>query len=207
MARDDDSSMIVEKTGVLPTSSSLDDDDDTLTDNASKTIRTSLNGSWILDKSQPYSMKEYLSIMHVDELAILAHEKGEEEFDTICTIELNDTHVTLYKLSRVNNNLCVQLRLGEETVELLKPENRPKKQLATSDGPTHLLITSSLKTVNGLATVKDEKHLDEDGSRMVQTLTITNEQSKENSVTTRYFLPYNDIPPHLKEAEQPEEQP
>ncbi|GKY94286.1 hypothetical protein MPSEU_000394400 [Mayamaea pseudoterrestris] len=159
--------------------------------------RESLNGSWILDKTKPYSMKDYLAVMHLDELAILAHEKGEQEQDTIQTIELDDKQLTLHKFSRVNNNLCVQLRLGEELVELLKPGERVKKQVATSNGLKDFLIKSSLDTLNGLATVLDQRQLAEDGAFMQQTLSIRNEQTGETSTTTRFFLPYDGIPPHL----------
>jgi hypothetical protein len=161
------------------------------------TLRESLNGSWILDKTKPYSMKDYLAVMHLDELAILAHEKGEQEQDTIQTIELDQQQLVLYKFSRVNNNLRVQLRLGEEFLEHLKPGERIKKQIATSTSPRELLITSSLDTLNGLATVLDQRQLAEDGAHMQQTLSIRNEQTGETSTTTRFFLPYDETPPHL----------
>lgn len=141
--------------------------------------RESLEGSWILDKTKPYSMKDYLSVMHLDELAILAHEKGEQEQDTIQTINFSQEDgavvVTLHKSSRVNNNLCVRLMLGQESVEYLQPGNRMKKQVATatknmveSDATdedaanlhySELIIQSSLETLHGLATVRDHRRL------------------------------------------------
>lgn len=142
-------------------------------------------------------MKDYLTVMNVDELAILAQEKGEQEQDTIHTIELTSSHVTIYKHSRVNNNLCVRLQLGQEHIERLRPGDRLKKQLATAVPPAELRIESSLETLNGLATVIDHRELVDGGSCMRQTLSITNEQSGETSTTTRYFLPYNGTPPHL----------
>ena len=167
--------------------------------------RESLNGSWILDRSKPYSTKEYLAVMHLDELAILAHEKGEQEQDTIQTIELTGQELTLYKFSRVNNNLCLRLQLGQELVEHLKPGDRVKKQVATSNNPASLLIKSSLETLNGLATVLDERQLAEDGTYMQQTLSIRNEQTGEASTTTRFFLPYLETPPHLLVTEDIQE--
>ena len=66
--------------------------------------RDSLNGAWILDKTQGnWQMKEYLETMQVDPLAIEAHEKGDRETDTIHTITLDNANnqVTIVKRSRV----------------------------------------------------------------------------------------------------------
>jgi len=152
-------------------------------------VRDSLEGSWILDKTRgEWSMKEYLSTMDVDPLAIEAHEKGELEQDTIHTIsfvkkvfkEENDDndeqdeddmdtseaidHVKIVKRSRVNNDIAIELPLeGErERVETLSPGNRTKKMKAKVPGPDrrdHLEIHSTLQTVNGVATVIDVKKL------------------------------------------------
>jgi hypothetical protein len=157
--------------------------------------RDSLNGVWILDKSRPgWSMRGYLECLNVNELAIQAHEKGESEFDTYHTISIDLSKVTVIKRSRVNNDLKVELELGKEYVEYLKPENRPKTSLATSpDGKTQLEIKSTLLTVNGMAYVVDKKHLEQAGDHttLVQELIITNGQTRKSHKTTRYFLPYD----------------
>ena len=160
--------------------------------------RDSLNGVWILDKSRvPWSMNEYLRTMEVDELAIEAHEKGEREQDTIHTITLTAERVKIVKQSRVNNNVVVELDLGQERTEYLPPLDRPKTSLATSDNPSHLRIQSSLQTVNGRAKVTDIKTLQQEDDKTVlrQQLTIVNEQNGQSSTTTRYFVPYQ--PPHV----------
>lgn len=155
--------------------------------------RNDLNGGWILDKSRgEWSMRGYLETLNVPELAIQANEKGETELDTVHIIELSEQKVKVTKRSRVNNNLVVELVLGEELVEYLKPDERPKKQLATTEDPgKHLKIVSSLLTVNGMAHVVDIKRLvqEEKGSVLIQELTITNPESQKSHKTTRYFNP------------------
>ena len=155
--------------------------------------RNDLNGGWILDKSRgEWSMRGYLETLNVPELAIQANEKGETELDTVHIIELSEQKVKVTKRSRVNNNLVVELVLGEELVEYLKPDERPKKQLATTEDPgKHLKIVSSLLTVNGMAHVVDIKKLvqEEKGSVLIQELTITNPATEKSHTTTRYFNP------------------
>jgi hypothetical protein len=162
--------------------------------------RDSMDGRWILDsaRGQP-SMRPYLETLNVPELAIQANEKGESEIKTYHTFEwstLSQDHpqrIKITKRSRVNNDLVVELTLGEELVEYLKPDDRPKKQLATSEGPgQHLMIESSLLTVNGLAHVRDVKRVvqEENGTVLVQDLTITNDESGKTTTTTRYFIPH-----------------
>ena len=159
----------------------------------SPVTREDLNGGWILDKSRgEWSMRGYLETLNVPELAIQANEKGETELDTLHVIELNDEKVKITKRSRVNNNLIVELVFGTESVEYLKPDKRPKKQLATTEDPgKHLKIESSLLTVNGMAHVVDIKRLvqEEKGSILIQELTITNPASEKSHTTTRYFNP------------------
>lgn len=155
--------------------------------------RYTLNGSWILDKSRgEWSMRGYLETLNVPELAIQANEKGENELDTVHAIELDDKKVKIAKRSRVNNNLVVELTFGDELIEYLKPDERPKKQLATTeDSGKHLKIVSSLLTVNGMAHVTDIKRLVQEskGSVLVQELIITNPESNKTHTTTRYFNP------------------
>ena len=90
--------------------------------------------------------------------------------------------------------------MGEEHVQHLQPGDRPKKSTATSeDFRTHLQVTSSLLTMNGMAHVTDVKRLvdepsGEDGSKksvLVQALTIVNEQTNQSNTTTRYFNPFD----------------
>lgn len=159
--------------------------------------RDTLNGSWILDKSRgEWSMRGYLETLNVPELAIQANEKGESELDTLHAIEVNDEKVKITKRSRVNNNLVVELTFGVEAVEYLKPDERPKKQLVTTEDPgKQLKIESSLLTVNGMAHVTDTKRLVQEakGSVLVQELTITNPESKKTNTTTRYFNPTDEL--------------
>jgi hypothetical protein len=141
--------------------------------------RNDLNGAWILDKTQQnWSMNNYLRVMKVDPVAIEAHEKGELEFDTIHTITMDHEKVKIVKRSRVNSDVVVELTFGKEELIHLPPGDRPKRSLATSDGPTHLKIVNSLQTYNaGKASVTDIKTLrqDEDKSVLVQELTVVNE--------------------------------
>mmetsp|Transcript_18592 Transcript_18592/g.46120 ORF Transcript_18592/g.46120 Transcript_18592/m.46120 type:complete len:227 (+) Transcript_18592:87-767(+) len=160
--------------------------------------RDDLNGGWILDKSRgEWSMRGYLETLNVPELAIQANEKGENELDTVHVIELSEDKVKITKRSRVNNNLVLELVFGNELVEYLKPDQRPKKQLATTEDPgQHLKIESSLLTVNGMAHVVDIKRLvqEDKGSVLVQELTITNPESQKSHTTTRYFNPKDEPP-------------
>ena len=164
----------------------------------SENKRNTLAGNWILDKSRgEWSMRGYLETMQVNELAIQAHEKGEQEYDTIHAItfpDFNFDKVRIMKRSRVNNDLVVELTLGEELVQYLKPDDRPKKSLATSEDPgRHLIIESSLLTMNGMAHVTDIKRLVQEGdlSLLVQELTIVNTETSQSKTTVRYFVPYN----------------
>lgn len=149
-------------------------------------------------------MRGYLEILHVNELAIQAHEKGEQEYETIHTISYEGSNfkkVKIIKQSRVNNNLVVELTMGEEHLEHLKPDNRPKKSLATSEDPgKHLKIVSSLLTMNGMAHVTDIKRLVQEGenSVLIQELTILNEKTQKSNTTVRYFKPHT-LPPETIE--------
>ena len=166
--------------------------------------RADLNGAWILDKSQKdWSMNNYLRVMKVDPVAIEAHEKGELEFDTIHTITMDSEKVKIVKRSRVNNDFTVELVFGEEQLVSLPPGERPKRSLATTQGPGHLRIVHSLQTYNaGKATVTDTKLLkqEEDKSVLVQELSILNELTNEHNTTIRQFIPYLKTPPHLEES-------
>ena len=144
-------------------------------------------------------MRGYLETMGVNELAIQAHEKGESEHETYHTITLDGNNLRIVKRSRVNNDLVVELVLGQETVVLLPPGNRQKKSIAMSNHDGHLEIQSSLLTVNGMARVVDVKNVqqEDDKTYLVQQLTITNEVSGASNTTTRWFLPYDKTPPHL----------
>ncbi|KAL3934640.1 MAG: hypothetical protein SGBAC_009688, partial [Bacillariaceae sp.] len=141
--------------------------------------RSNLNGVWKLDKTKgEWSMRGYLQTLNVNELAIQAHEKGESDQDTYHSISLENTTLKIIKRSRVNNDLVVELNLGEEKIEYLQPGERPKKSLATTEDPsTHLRIDSSLMTMNGMAHVTDVKRLVEGGTMLFQELSILNEQT------------------------------
>jgi 23S rRNA G2445 N2-methylase RlmL len=130
--------------------------------------------------------------MNVDPLAIEAHEKGEHETDTIHTIELDNHRLKITKRSRVNAGLVVELNLNQPHVEYLPPGERAKTSLATSNGPHHVQIESSLMTVNGLARVLDVKTLvrEKEQVYMKQSLTVWNDAQHTSHTTVRYFLPY-----------------
>jgi hypothetical protein len=101
----------------------------------------------------------------VNELAIQAHEKGELDHNTFHTIstDADCSEIKTVKRSRVNNDLVVELAIGEEKVEYLQPGDRPKSSLATTMEDslgTHLIIQSSLLlTMNGMAHITDIKRL------------------------------------------------
>jgi len=147
-------------------------------------------------------MRSYLETMGVDELAIQANEKGESEHDTHHTIELSQHQLKIIKRSRVNNDLVVELTLGQEHIVHLPPGDREKKSLATSHNQQHVQIESSLLTVNGLARVVEVKRLllEEAQSVLQQELTITNVSSGKSHTTVRFFVPYLKVPPHLEDA-------
>jgi hypothetical protein len=173
--------------------------------------RTSLNGAWILDKThrpnEDWSMKHYLAVMNVDPLAIEAHDKGEIQHDTIHTIYMDPRQLHIIKRSRVNNNVHVVLEFGRLHVEYLPPGNREKSSMATTtpmEFGKKFTIQSTLQTTNGKAHITDVRELlvvqgvdSGDGSRitrtfMLQTLTIVNQLTGQQSTTKRYFLPYSD---------------
>jgi hypothetical protein len=170
----------------------------------------SMNGTWILDKSrgQP-SMRGYLETMGVTPLAIEAHEKGEEEHDTINIIEFTDNYFSIKKMSRVND-LSLELTLGEE-VRLAMPGDRIKTIMATSDHPGQdVTIVSRMPTMNGIAHVIDEKTLVREHNLLVlvQKLTIKNELNGNSNTTIRYFVPYQgDLPESAITAKGPDGKP
>jgi hypothetical protein len=153
-------------------------------------------------------MKHYLAVMNVDPLAIEAHDKGEIQHNTIHTIYMDHRQLHIIKRSRVNNNVKVALEFGRLHVEYLPPGNREKSSLATMmphEFGKKFQIQSTLQTVNGKAHITDTRELlvvqgghSGDGSRitrtfMLQTLTIVNQLTGQQSTTKRYFLPYNDV--------------
>lgn len=152
----------------------------------------SMNGTWILDKGRGKpSMRGYLETMGVTEFAIEAHDKGEADHDTINIIEFDDEYFKIKKLSRVTN-LELELKLGEMFTETL-PGDRVKTVLATSDCPGESVnIVSRMPTMNGMATVYDNKTLMREGNTLllVQTLAIRNEQTGRENTTVRYFVPH-----------------
>mmetsp|Transcript_28465 Transcript_28465/g.42225 ORF Transcript_28465/g.42225 Transcript_28465/m.42225 type:complete len:197 (-) Transcript_28465:148-738(-) len=160
-------------------------------------VRDSLNGKWLLDRNRGNpSVLGFLETMGVSPLAIEANEKGDADHDTIHDITLTQTNYTIKKLSRVND-MILDVTLGDEQVKPLLPGDRIKRTLATSEHLGHVLIVSSMPTMNGVARVTDEKHLLQetamDGtprSIYVQKLTIVNESTLTSNVTTRYFLPF-----------------
>ena len=147
-------------------------------------------------------MKPYLETMQVDPTAVQAHEKGDLETDTFHTIEwLPRQQLRIIKRSRVNNDLTLNLKLGQEWLQICQPDgpttkDRTKSYLATSDHPGHLKIQSRLQTMsNGVAHVTDLKRVEE--GILHQELTITNEDTHKTHTILRHFLPYDKTPPHL----------
>mmetsp|Transcript_15436 Transcript_15436/g.22011 ORF Transcript_15436/g.22011 Transcript_15436/m.22011 type:complete len:232 (+) Transcript_15436:115-810(+) len=184
--------------------------------------RKSLNGIWVLDKTRGSpSIRGYLETMGVDELAIRANEKGEQETDTMHDITLTSTSYKIHKLSRVND-LTLDLTLGKEHVEQLRllPDGssgtgvegaeRTRRTLATipdiqKDSSNnseevvldHVRVESTMGTMNGVARVLDVKKLIQDKEKgegevvYVQNLTIWNESTGKEHTTTRYFIPFH----------------
>jgi hypothetical protein len=151
-----------------------------------------MNGTWRLDKlrGKP-TMRGYLETMGVPELAIEAHEKGEEDHETLHTIDFSDTHFKIKKQSRVTD-MGLDLILGEER-SLNLPGDRVKTTIATTENPgQQVKIVSRMPTMNGMANVVDTKTLQREGNLLVlvQTLTIKNELSGMEHTTTRYFVPH-----------------
>jgi hypothetical protein len=97
-------------------------------------------------------MRQYLETMGVDELAIQANEKGEAEHDTYHTVELTDRTVKITKRSRVNNDLVVELTLGEPLVEYLPPSHNTLRK--------HLLLQYLLYVRNGVLVDSIHPHVD-----------------------------------------------
>jgi hypothetical protein len=151
-----------------------------------------MNGTWILDKSRGEpSMRGFLETMGVSEFAIEAHDKGESDHDTINIIHFDEEYFKIKKLSRVTN-LELELKLGVEFAQAL-PGDRVKTVVATSDCPGQCVsIVSRMPTMNGMATVNDNKTLKREGNKLVlvQTLLIRNEQTGQENTTVRYFLPH-----------------
>lgn len=160
-------------------------------------VRDSLNGKWVLDRhrGQP-SVRGFLETMGVSATAIEANEKGDADHDTIHDITLSSTSFKIKKLSRVND-MILDVNLNEEQVKPMLPGDRIKKTLATSEHLGHVLIKSTMPTMNGVASVTDEKNLLQetapDGSLRsiyVQKLNIVNESTKATNETIRYFVPF-----------------
>ena len=105
-------------------------------------IRDSLNGKWILDRNRGSpSIRGFLEIMEVSDLAIEANEKGEREHETLHEITLTETEYKIKKLSRVND-FTLEVALGEQHVKSLLPGERIKKTLATSEHLGHVKVES-----------------------------------------------------------------
>lgn len=163
--------------------------------------RPDMNGIWLLDKSRGNpSLRPYLEAMNVDHLAVEAAEKGESEHDTIQDITLTSDRYRIHKQSRVND-LVLDLELGVAKDEELPMHpaagTRTRRSYATSDGPRHVRIESTLVTVSGTADVVDVKTLEEetgsDGQPltvMKQILVVKNRTTGQGHTTTRYFVPY-----------------
>jgi hypothetical protein len=172
-----------------------------------------------------WSMKHYLAVLNVDPLAIEAHVKGEMLHDTIHTIYMNERQLHVTKRTREKNSVKTVLEFGRRHVEYWLPGNREKSSLATRLSNNNnddelgkkFQIQSTLPTVNGeahvteiceLLVVPEEEGVhstsggDHDTSRgittrtfMLQTLTIVNQRTGQQSTTKRYFLPYRDVAP------------
>lgn len=96
----------------------------------------------------------------------------------------------------------LDLVLGEPKDEELPKHpaagTRTRRSYATSEGPRHVKIESTLVTVSGTADVVDVKILlDETGADgkpltvMQQILTVNNRNTGQSHTTTRYFVPYD----------------
>lgn len=166
------------------------------------TTRPDMNGIWLLDKSRgTTSLRPYLEAMNVDHLAVEAAEKGESEHDTLQDILLTPERYRIHKQSRVND-LVLDLTLGvakdEELPKHPAAGTRTRRTYATSDGPRHIRIESTLVTVSGTADVVDVKTLQDETGKdgrpvtvMQQILVVTNRTTGQGHTTTRYFVPYD----------------
>ena len=138
------------------------------------------------------SMRRYLETMGVSELAIVAHEKGEAEVDTMNIITINETKFQIKKTSRVND-LEEEYDIGIETNTKLTPGGKEKWTLVQSDSPAHVCVTTKMPTMNGLAEVTDIKKLvileDVGFPMMMQSLSITNKDTEKTNLTERYYIP------------------
>lgn len=148
--------------------------------------RHSLNGAWKLDKSRGGKLRGYLETMDVPEMAIVAHEKGEADVDTINVIELNESTLRIKKTSRVND-LVEEFVIGKETKIVLHPGDREKLVTATSKNSKNFCIKTIMSTMNGVAEVYDDRQLVmlEDGVFMLQELVITNKTTGRSYLTNR----------------------
>lgn len=175
------------------------------------TQRKTLNGAWKLDKTRGEpSLRGFLETMGVSELAIVAHEKGEQEHETIQIIFLTDKHYKIKKLSRVND-LVEEFELNKESIKIYPPGDRKKITLSTSNGLNHVNIHTKMPTMNGLAEVTDIKTLltsssgaaenndlfpkDADPLKdifLLQKLTIKNIAADKSHTSRRYYKPYYD---------------
>jgi len=164
-------------------------------------VRENLNGGWKLDKNRGEpSMRGYLETMGVSELAIVAHEKGEAEVDTINVIQMRDGKYKIKKTSRVNN-MEEEFEIGKETKTKLTPGDKEKMTLVQSEGPAQVCVKTIMPTMNGLAEVSDIKELVniDNSTFMKQSLTITNKDTNRSYVTERFYIPIDVIDAEDKE--------
>lgn len=185
------------------------------------TIRDTLNGIWLLDKSLSSSMRGYFEIMSISEEIIHRHLQIEANKTAVNDITLTHDGYRLkhFLLESTDEAQVFSLPLNsEETISISRPKeknDRKKTTLMRSTlGLDTVKVTCSIDTIHGFkALVTDKKSLikvqtynhsvrkeeskpactwlPEESTLMKHELRVFNESTGENHTTTRYFLPFD----------------
>jgi len=158
--------------------------------------------------------------MGVSDLAIEANEKGEKEHDTIHEITLTDTEYKIKKLSRVNDMTLEVRLGEEHVKALLPGERvkrtlatsdhlghvKVESSLPTINGVAKVTDVKTL--IQEMTTItnsnnegegegggegggqQQQQQIPQQQSIYVQQLTIMNESTRKDHLTTRYFIPF-----------------
>jgi len=146
-----------------------------------------LSGSWVLDKARSESMKPYLELMGLSDMAVEAWTKAEKETVTFKAIDLSGTHCRLTKRDRVQNTTETYC-LGQEVLSDSKVEGQKKRVLVTSQHASHLEIKSHLPLKNGsMCSLTDTHRVMDAGITMHQELVAVNMKTKQQATINRYY--------------------
>ena len=157
--------------------------------------RKSLDGIWTIDSTRGDSMVGFLTVMNCSAMAIEAMLKAEIEMPTVHRYEVGRGFWTHTKKSRLNNfTECFPVGKRSVTkININKDEEKEKSTVVQSCTSKAVHIISKLSTSNGVAEVNDKKQLSEDGSHILQELSIRNLRTNEANTTLRYWIPHNHI--------------